>query len=123
MSEKKVVLLVDDDKDFIDSYTLILEKEGFEIKSALSSAEGLKIAKAEPINLIILDVMMESADSGFEFAEELKEGNFDIPIILSSSIAAASGRNFDLNDLNVRTVLQKPVDIDNFVTLCKKYAK
>ncbi|MBN1971611.1 MAG: response regulator [Candidatus Delongbacteria bacterium] len=123
MSDKKMVLLVDDDIDFIESYTLILEKEGFEIKSALSSEEGLKIAKNDSPNLIILDVMMESADSGFEFAEALKEGNFDIPIILSSSIAAASGRNFDLNDLNVRTVLQKPVDIDKFIALCKKYAR
>lgn len=121
MSEIKNVLIVDDDRDFIDAYTMILEKEGFQVSSAMTGAEGLKKAKDLHPNIIILDVMMESADSGFEFAQNLKSSGINIPIILSSSIANASAALFDTQSLNVKTVMQKPVDIDNFIKMVKKY--
>lgn len=123
MSENKVILLVDDDQDFIDSYTLVLAKEGFEVKSALRSDEGLALAKELKPDLIVLDVMMESADSGFDFARNIKEAGLGIPIILSSSIANAAGAIFDLHELNVKVVIQKPVEFKEFVALVKKYSK
>ena len=121
MSEMKKILIVDDDKDFIDAYIMILEKEGYDVNSAMTGTEGLKKVKELHPDLIILDVMMESADSGFEFAQNLKNSGIVIPIILSSSIANASASLFDTYALNVKTVLQKPVDIDNFIQAVKKY--
>lgn len=121
MSEMKKILIVDDDKDFIDAYLMILTKEGYEVSSAMTGSEGLKKVEEIHPDLIILDVMMESADSGFEFAQNLKNKGIVIPIILSSSIANASAALFDTYALNVKTVMQKPVDIDDFIRLVKKY--
>lgn len=121
--EKKVILLVDDDQDFIDAYTVVLEKEGYEVRSAMSSKEGLEAIKENKPNLIVLDIMMESADSGFEFAQKVKENGYEIPIILSSSIAKASTALFDIHSLNVKTVIQKPVEFDYLLMSVKKYIK
>ncbi len=68
-NETKVILLVDDDQDFIDAYTVVLEKEGYTVKSAMSSKAGLVALEECHPNLIVLDIMMESADYGFEFAQ------------------------------------------------------
>lgn len=122
MADNKTILLVDDDKDFIDIYTVILEKEGYTIKSALSGSEGLAIAKNEKPDLIILDIMMEDADSGFEFAQDLKDDGIEIPIILSSSIANASSALFNTSELNVRSIVQKPIDREYLISLVKKYS-
>ncbi len=123
MLNKKTILIVDDDQDFIEAYTLILEKENYEVKSALDSIEGFNQAKRLNPNLIILDIMMENPDSGFEFAQRLKSEDINIPIILSSSIANASKSLFDTNALNVKTILQKPVDFAYLITQVKKYIK
>ena len=119
--DKKIILLVDDDQDFIDAYTVVLEKENYEVKSALNSKDGLLSIEKHHPNLIVLDIMMENADSGFEFAQKVKEKGYEIPIILSSSIAKASTALFDIHSLNVKTVLQKPVEFDYLVSSVKKY--
>lgn len=119
----KTILIVDDDQDFIDAYTVVLTKENYIVESALSSAEGLIQTKKLNPNLIILDIMMENPDSGFEFAQQLRDDNLNIPIILSSSIASASQSLFDTNSLNVKTILQKPVNFERLIVAIKKYAK
>jgi len=119
----KTILIIDDDQDFIDAYTVVLTKENYIVESALSSAEGLVQTKKLNPNLIILDIMMENPDSGFEFAQHLLDENLNIPIILSSSIASASQSLFDTNSLNVKTILQKPVNFERLIAAIKKYAK
>lgn len=121
MSDKKLVLLVDDDPDFIDAYSLVLEKEGYEISAASSSREGLEKVKGDKPDLIVLDIMMENADSGFEFAKQLKDEGHTVPIILSSSIAKASTALFDIYSLNVKKVLQKPVEFEELISSVKRY--
>lgn len=123
MNNNKTILIVDDDQDFIDAYTLILKKENYTVESAMSSAEGLVKTKKLNPNLIILDIMMENPDSGFEFAQQLRDDDINIPIILSSSIASASQALFDTNSLNVKTILQKPVNFENLLKQVAKYIR
>lgn len=117
----KKILIVDDDPDFINAYKAILKNEGYIISTAFSSTQAIELAKAEPFDLIILDIMMENADSGFIVLKQLKENDINYPVILSSSIAdAAKGLVEDFGDM-VKIVLQKPVDLDLLVKNVKKY--
>lgn len=71
--EKKTVLLVDDEVDLLDTYRMILEREGFAVLTATGSADAMKIATSNPVDVAVLDVMMESPTEGFELARSMRK--------------------------------------------------
>jgi CheY-like chemotaxis protein len=83
----KKVLLVDDDKDFVESTKAVLE-EKYEVIVAYDGNEGIKAARAEKPDLIILDVIMPTED-GFSAAEEMKDDPeiSGIPIMMLTSFS------------------------------------
>jgi len=89
MSEKKRILVVDDEPDFAGIVQQNLEKEGFEVEVAYDGDEGLEKVKANPPDAIVLDVMMPGKD-GYQVCSELKadEQYADIPIILLTAVAS-----------------------------------
>ena len=89
MSEKKRILVVDDELDFACIVQQNLEKEGFEVEVAYDGDEGLKKVKANPPDAIVLDVMMPGKD-GYQVCSELKaDAQYaDIPIILLTAVAS-----------------------------------
>lgn len=117
----KKILIIDDDIDIISAYTTILKANNYKVYSTLSTDNGLSMIKKQKPDLIILDIMMEKPDSGFLFLNELKEKNIDIPVILSSSIAKATANILDISQLNIKTIMQKPVDMDDLIQKIKKY--
>jgi CheY-like chemotaxis protein len=92
----KKILLVDDDQDFLYQTKLQLEKFGFEVISAESQLEAEEIlAKIKP-DLAILDLMMESEDSGFILSYKLRHKYPDVPIIIATAVSAETGIFFGL---------------------------
>ncbi len=89
MSEKKRILVVDDEPDFAGIVQQNLEKEGFEVEVAYDGDEGLEKVKANPPDAIVLDVMMPGKD-GYQVCSELKaDHRYDnIPIILLTAVAS-----------------------------------
>lgn len=109
MSDKQTVLVVDDDPDFRRTTELILQAAGYRVLSAFDSIEAEEVAGKEQPDMILLDVMMEEVDAGFVLAERL--GN-TYPIVLLSSIAESAEKVFDIHELPVRGILQKPIQAD-----------
>ena len=120
---RKTVLIVDDGIDFVKAYETILRANGFNTISALSMAQGLEQLAAHEVHLIVLDIMMETPDAGFDFMAALHARGSRIPVILCSSIADASQMNFDINTLGACAILQKPIDLDELVALTRKFAR
>jgi two-component system alkaline phosphatase synthesis response regulator PhoP len=89
MSEKKRILVVDDEPDFAGIVQQNLEKEGFEVEIAYDGEEGLEKVRANPPDAIVLDVMMPGKD-GYQVCSELKADDryADIPIILLTAVAS-----------------------------------
>ncbi len=89
MSEKKRILVVDDEPDFASIVQGNLEKEGFEVEIAYNGVEGLEKVHASPPDAIVLDVMMPEKD-GYEMCADLKgdEKYCDIPIVLLTAVAS-----------------------------------
>jgi len=116
----KKVLIIDDDIDFLTAYGSLFRSRGCDVHTAINTTEGRsEIDSFEP-DLIILDVMMERADEGFEFAQQLLDEKIRIPVIITSSIARAGQELFDIDIPNVRAVMQKPVDFAELTTLADK---
>ena len=72
MAGKGVILLVDDDRDIRDSLRIILEKNGYTIRTAANGREALISLEELKPDLMILDVMMSTDTEGFDLAYELK---------------------------------------------------
>jgi two-component system alkaline phosphatase synthesis response regulator PhoP len=72
MEKKAKILLVDDDPDFVESTRTVLESKPYEVIVAQNGDEGLRKAKEENPDLIILDIIMPVKD-GFTAAEQLKK--------------------------------------------------
>jgi two-component system alkaline phosphatase synthesis response regulator PhoP len=89
MSEKKRILVVDDQLDFAGIVQQNLEKEGFEVEVAYDGDEGLEKVKANPPDAIVLDVMMPGKD-GYQVCSELKaDAQYaSIPVILLTAVAS-----------------------------------
>ncbi|MEE8480267.1 MAG: response regulator [Desulfobacterales bacterium] len=89
MNNKKRILVVDDEPDFCTIVQVQLEKEGFEVELAYNGEEGLEKIRANPPDVIVLDVMMPGKD-GYEVCKELKadEKYADIPVILLTAVAS-----------------------------------
>lgn len=67
----KKILIIEDDKDIIELVRHYLEKENFVLKDAADGFSGLKKAKAENFDLVILDLMLPEVD-GLEVCKELR---------------------------------------------------
>ena len=77
MSEK--ILVIDDDENTLWLIGTLLQHNGLEVLKAASPIEGLKIAREQKPNLILLDVMMPEMD-GWEVCRRLRDMS-DVPIV------------------------------------------
>jgi DNA-binding response OmpR family regulator len=60
------ILLVDDDRDIRDSISIILEKNGYMVRTAANGREALAALEAKTPDLMILDIMMATDTEGFD---------------------------------------------------------
>lgn len=85
--QKKKILLVEDDSFLAGMYVSKLNLEDFEVKLADNGEEGLKLAKEDPPDLILLDILLPRMD-GFEVLKRLKKDSQtkNIPIVLLTNL-------------------------------------
>jgi CheY-like chemotaxis protein len=88
------VLIVDDDMEFVKLYSLYLRNKGLEVSAAYSAAEAAEVLKEARPDVVVLDVMMEHFDSGFNVSKTIKERHPDLPIILMTAISQETGLDF-----------------------------
>lgn len=95
---KKTILIVDDDIDYLFQMKLKIEKFGFETVLAEGQFEAEKIIASKRPDLAILDLMMETEDSGFILAYKLKKRWPDVPVIIATAVTAETGIAFDMSE-------------------------
>lgn len=88
MSQKKRILVVDDDPDFCDVVQSKLEGLDVDVDLAYDGVEGMERVKENPPDIIVLDVMMPEKD-GFQMCREIKQDSAyqDIPVIMLTAVA------------------------------------
>jgi CheY-like chemotaxis protein len=113
--EKKKILLVEDDADFVEATKLILESKSYDVAVAYDGKEGLQKVKTEEPDLIILDVMMPEMD-GYEVCAKLKADPQyrHIPILLLTAVGEAIPMSKYTKEMGMRTeaddYIPKPVE-------------
>ena len=120
---KKVILCIDDDQDFLDSLKIIIEGNGYAVTVAGSAELGVKKYKEINPDLVIVDLMMEEVDSVINFVKDIKAIGAKQPIYLLSSVGDNLNLNTDYNKLGLSGVLQKPINPDVLLKTLKAKLK
>jgi len=118
--KKKRILIVDDDVDFLEMHTAVLKNKGYEITTAPSAKKCLQALEKGRPDIVVLDVMMEQFDSGFELSKKIKKKYRGLPVMLLTSIGHQTGLDFSSNAEVLRTtgadiLLDKPVSPEVFI--------
>jgi DNA-binding response OmpR family regulator len=115
--ENAKVLIVDDDPDLTKALKVTLESKNYIVITASNGSEGMDKISTDKPDLLILDVMMATAEDGFEMARELKnDPQFKkMPILMLTAIKGRTGIDFkssagDRDWLPVDSFLDKPVE-------------
>ncbi len=128
MAEKKKILLIDDDPDFVEAVKVIVENGGYEVKVAYDGEEGLEAVAAEKPDLIVLDVMMPVMN-GHECCAKLKAdpATAKIPVILLTAVAervtTSTYTHRDMLESDAEDYMPKPVEPMELLKLIKNWLK
>jgi len=90
------ILVVDDDPDFLEFATTVLEGAGYEVGLAPNENEADWEAREGAFDLILLDVMMDKLDSGFQFLWKMKRDDRmkSVPVIMVTAVDREMKMNF-----------------------------
>ena len=116
----KRILIVDDDRDFVEAIASFLEANGFTVLRAHNGRDGVKLARMERPDLILMDIMMDERTEGFFTIQEMRrqEDLKGVPIFVLSALYAQMpdfGSPPDSAWLAHDEFLSKPVDMVQLV--------
>ena len=104
------VLLVDDEKDFLDIMTERMVVRGMKVSTATSAEEALKMVQKESFDAVIMDLMMPEMD-GFKALKLFKMTRPELPIILLTANVPEE-KCIEAVKLGAMDVIEKPADLN-----------
>lgn len=81
---KKVIAIVEDEKDLNELVKRYLEKEGYEVRSYLTYEEASAHTSDDDVHCWILDIMLDDK-SGFDLIEEIRMQSPEVPVVFMSA--------------------------------------
>lgn len=115
------ILLIDDHEQVREMLGELLDSAGYEVTKAADGAEGLRLFRAHPVDLVITDVIMPETE-GLEVISEVKQ------MAPSTKVIAVSGGGYN-NNMSYLTIaermgadktISKPFKIELFLSTVKE---
>ena len=110
------ILVVDDDKEIVESIEIYLRNEGYKVFKAYDGLEALDILTNEEIHLILMDIMMPKLD-GIKATIKIRQEN-NIPIILVSAKGEDTDKILGLN-IGADDYITKPFNLLELIARVK----
>lgn len=126
------ILIIDDDRDLVNSVRIILESSNYQVRAAFNGKDGYALIEEKSPDLIILDVMMVTDTEGFDLAFKLQRhpDYHNIPILLASGFTekmAREGPDAFQHVLGeswpVAHFLEKPIDPEELLVVVSDLLK
>lgn len=114
--EKLTVLVVDDDREIVESIAIFLQADGYLVRKAYNGLEALDIVMTENVHLIILDIMMPELD-GIKTLLKVRESK-NLPIILLSAKSEDADKILGLT-AGADDYITKPFNLSELVARVK----
>jgi len=131
--QRPKILVIDDDPDFLDAVTPILESAQYNVVTASNPEKGKEKIFSEKPDLILLDIMMDSLFDGFSLCHAIKTSKEykefkDTPIIFVSAVKEKTGSRFQFKAeeqgmAGPDDYIDKPVKPDDLIARIEKLVK
>jgi DNA-binding response OmpR family regulator len=109
---ERLVLVIDDDPDILQTLALCLSTEGYRVQMAANGREALEVVGKDKPDCILLDLMMPVMD-GWQFVAELESRGWrSSPVLILSADRAVQGH---AAKLRAEAFLAKPFDLDELL--------
>lgn len=119
MSEK--VLIVDDEKDFLNIIAERIRARGMDVSTASSAEDAIKMVFEKSFDVIIMDFMMPALD-GFKALKLIKTNQPEVEIILLTGNVPEEKRK-EAKAIGALDVIEKPPDLRSLIQKIKKAKK
>lgn len=114
MSSAGKILVVDDDPDFVEYTRIVLESQGYEVQTAATAEQALRMMRQDKPDVALLDVMMSYVLDGLNLTRQMRDDPElrNIPVIMISAIVSREEAGVFPTDeyLAVDAFMTKPVD-------------
>jgi two-component system alkaline phosphatase synthesis response regulator PhoP len=126
MAKGADILIIDDDRDLVESIRIVLESKKYAVRTAYNGKEGYQKIQEKSPDLILLDVMMATDTEGFSLAYKLRNNPAyrEIPIIMvtgfTKKMAEAGPEKFQHimgENWPVTQLLEKPIDPEELLSV------
>lgn len=111
------ILIVDDNEKIRKLIEIYLKREGFKVFHGENGEVALDILDGIKIDLIIADIMMPIM-GGYELVEELRTGNYNLPILMVTAKNTYPDKKIGF-ELGVDDYMIKPIDMDELILRVK----
>lgn len=122
MTERKEVLIIDDDARNIFALGLILKSKGYTVVPATEAMKGIELLQENKgIGMVLLDMMMPEMD-GYQALDKMRKMNNikDLPIIAVTA-QAMQGDKEKCMEAGATDYISKPINVDKLEVILKKY--
>ena len=115
--DQKTVLAVDDERDIIEMLVLLLESEGYRVKTATDGREAIELLRTDRPDLVLLDIMMPDVD-GHQVCRFIRsqERLADMPVLMLTAKNDIDHIALSLQE-GADGFIVKPFDVDQFLRL------
>jgi DNA-binding response OmpR family regulator len=126
MAKGADILIIDDDRDLVESIRIVLESRKYGVRTAYNGKEGFQKIQEKAPELILLDVMMATDTEGFSLAYKLRNNPAykEIPIIMvtgfTKKMAETGPEKFQHimgENWPVTQFLEKPIDPEELLSV------
>lgn len=122
VSPAGIILIADDDEEFVRSIKNILVREGFEVFVAVTGEQAVDYALNNEIDILILDLRLPVMN-GLEVYLKIKQHNRSVPTMVVTGYAEEEKESIELlNNMKVTGCLTKPFDTDELLTALRNMA-
>ena len=103
----KRILLVDDDESILHTYTLILEKNGYYVETAVNGKQTISVLNKSSFDLVILDIVLPDIN-GDKITLHIRKSDIEVEIILITGFSSYQ-KCIDSLGLGISDILLKPI--------------
>jgi len=117
-----LILVVEDDLDLQEMYREILIHHGYLVETASNGEEGVTKYKKKKPNLVLMDSDMPKMN-GYESFLKIKEFDNNANVVMITGYSERDKRLEESSKLGLKSIITKPVGMDDILELAKKFAK
>ena len=117
----KLIMLVDDDVDILESSQIMLRLEGMNVITAIDGEQAIQIYKKNEPCLVFMDIWMPKKD-GFEAFNEIKNQDHNAKVIFVTGHQQDENKLQDAKKKGLLDFVEKPLTFDTYMQLIRKFA-